>query len=48
MVGLFSEDDLKIDGALIAQNEKVGRFSYGGTCAEKTFNCHTLRNDCIL
>ena len=25
MVGLFSEDDLKIDGALIAQNEKSGK-----------------------
>ncbi|MEK9181926.1 MAG: hypothetical protein AAB786_02795 [Patescibacteria group bacterium] len=42
MVGLFSEDDLKIDGALIAQNEKVGRFSYGGTCAEKKRSIVTL------
>ena len=30
MVGMISEDDLKIDGALIAQNNKVGRFYYGG------------------
>ena len=35
MVGLVSEDDLKIDAALIAQNGKVGRFSYGGTCPLK-------------
>ncbi len=36
MVGLISEDNLKIDGALIAQNGKVGRFYYsGGSCAYK-------------
>lgn len=28
MVGMISEDDLRIDGALIAQNHKVGRFYY--------------------
>ncbi len=36
MVGLVSEDDLRIDGALIAQNDKVGRFYYisdGQSCA---------------
>jgi hypothetical protein len=36
MVGLISEDDLRIDGALIAQNDKVGRFYYisdGQSCA---------------
>lgn len=27
-VGLYSEDDLQIDGALIAQNGRVGRFYY--------------------
>ena len=30
MVGMISEDDLKIDAALIAQNDKVGRFYYAG------------------
>ncbi len=30
MVGMISEDDLKIDGALIAQNDKVGRYYYSG------------------
>jgi hypothetical protein len=30
LVGMISEDDLKIDGALIAQNNKVGRYYYGG------------------
>ena len=31
MVGMISEDDLKIDGALIAQNDRVGRFYYSGS-----------------
>ena len=31
MVGLVSEDDLKIDAALIAQNDRVGRFYYSGS-----------------
>ncbi|KKR43302.1 MAG: hypothetical protein UU10_C0006G0007 [Parcubacteria group bacterium GW2011_GWF1_40_6] len=36
LVGMISEDDLKIDGALIAQNNKVGRFYYGGwSCSYK-------------
>jgi len=30
MVGMISEDNLKIDAALIAQNDKVGRFYYEG------------------
>jgi hypothetical protein len=29
-VGMISEDNLKIDGALIAQNDDVGRFYYSG------------------
>lgn len=36
MVGLVSEDDLRIDAALIAQNDAVGRFYYisdGSSCA---------------
>ena len=37
MVGMISEDNLKIDAALIAQNDRVGRFYYygGGSCAYK-------------
>lgn len=36
MVGMISENDLKIDGALIAQNGKVGRFYYSGSsCSYK-------------
>ncbi|MBU0998927.1 hypothetical protein KKG24_01270 [Patescibacteria group bacterium] len=36
MVGMKSEDNLKIDAALIAQNDRVGRFYYsGGGCAYK-------------
>ncbi|MEK7140523.1 MAG: hypothetical protein AAB815_01935 [Patescibacteria group bacterium] len=35
-VGMISEDNLKIDAALIAQNNSVGRFYYGGgSCAYK-------------
>lgn len=34
MVGMISEDDLKIDAATVAQNDRVGRFYYsGGSCA---------------
>jgi hypothetical protein len=35
IIGMISEDDLKIDAALIAQNDRVGRFYYGdnnGSC----------------
>ncbi len=36
MVGMISEDNLKIDAALIAQNNRVGRFYYSGeSCAYK-------------
>ncbi len=36
MVGMASEDNLKIDAALIAQNDRVGRFYYsGGSCSYK-------------
>jgi len=36
MVGMISEDNLKIDAALIAQNDRVGRFYYiGGSCTYK-------------
>ncbi len=33
MVGMVSDDNLKIDGALIAQNGKVGRYFYGSNCS---------------
>ncbi len=37
MVGLQSENDLKIDAALVAQNGRVGRFYYyGSSCTNKT------------
>jgi hypothetical protein len=40
MVGMISEDNLKVDAALIAQNGKVGRFYYaGGSC---TYRNRTL------
>ena len=31
-VGLRSEDDLRVDAAVIAQNGRVGRFSYNSSC----------------
>ena len=31
-VGLISEDDLRIDAALVAQNGRVGRHSYSSSC----------------
>ncbi len=43
MVGMISEDNLKIDGALIAQNNVVGRFYYGGSsCVYKNRSLITL------
>ena len=32
-VGLVSEDDLRIDAALMAQNGRVGRYYYSSSCA---------------
>jgi hypothetical protein len=31
--GMVSDDDLRIDGALIAQNGRVGRYYYGSSCS---------------
>lgn len=43
MVGMVSDDNLKIDGALMAQHNIVGRFSYtGGSCAYKNRSVLTL------
>lgn len=42
-VGMISETDLRIDAALIAQNNSVGRFYYGGgSCSYKNRNVITL------
>jgi hypothetical protein len=30
--GLFSDDNLRVDGALVAQNGRVGRFYYESDC----------------
>lgn len=32
-VGLYSDDDLRIDGALIAQNGRIGRYYYSNNCS---------------
>ena len=43
MVGMISEDNLTIDGALIAQNNVVGRFYYSGSsCVYKNRSLITL------
>jgi hypothetical protein len=34
-VGLYSENDLQIDGALIAKNGRVGRYYYGSSCGSE-------------
>ncbi len=31
-IGLYSEDDLQIDGALVAKNGRVGRYYYDSSC----------------
>lgn len=42
-VGMISDTDLKVDGALIAQNSNVGRFYYSGSsCTYKNRNVITL------
>ena len=40
MVGMISDDNLKIDGALMAQHNLVGRFYYGGSSC--TYKNRTL------
>jgi hypothetical protein len=42
-VGMISEDDLRIDGALIAQNGRVGRYYYAQQC-----NPHNTRDTITL
>lgn len=41
-VGLISEDNLKIDAALIAQKGRVGRYYYSATCSPTYYKRQTL------
>jgi hypothetical protein len=41
-VGLESEDDLKIDAALIAQKGRVGRYQYSSSCSSTYYKRQTL------
>lgn len=36
-VGLFSDNNLRIDAALVSQNGRVGRYYYGGSCSPNNF-----------
>ncbi len=40
--GLYSDDDLRIDAALIAQNGRVGRFYYESSCSSTYYNRDTI------
>lgn len=42
-VGLVSEDDLRIDAALVSQNGRVGRYYYGSNCG-----ANRIRNQLTL
>ncbi len=46
-VGMVSEDDLRIDAALVAQNGRVGRYYYGTSCKSGGNNWYT-RNSITL
>ncbi len=41
-IGLYSEDDLRIDAALIAQNGRVGRNSYSSSCSSTYYKRQTI------
>jgi len=41
-VGLWSDDDLRVDAALIAQNGRVGRFYYTSTCSSTYYNRNSI------
>ncbi len=41
-VGLISDDNLKIDAALIAQNGRVGRFHYDHSCSSTYYNRQSI------
>jgi hypothetical protein len=41
-VGLWSDDDLRIDSALIAQNGRVGRYYYESDCSSTYYKRNTI------
>lgn len=45
--GLYSEDDIRVDAAIIAQNGRVGRFYYSSSCKNSTSDYFT-RNSYTL
>lgn len=45
--GLYSDDILRVDGALVAQNGRVGRFYYGSNCRANNINYY-VRNSITL
>jgi hypothetical protein len=45
--GLYSEDALRVDAALVAQNGRAGRFYYGSNCRANSINYYT-RNSITL
>ena len=42
MVGMISEDNLKIDGALMAEHNSVGRFYYAGSNCLSTYKSRSI------
>ena len=46
-VGLRSDNNLRIDGALVSQNGRIGRYYYGTNCVSGGTNWYT-RNEIIL
>ena len=46
--GLYSENDLRIDAALMAQNGRVGRFYYNNDCESSNSGNEYLRNSITL
>jgi type II secretory pathway pseudopilin PulG len=46
-IGLYSDDNLRIDGAIIAQNGRAGRYYYGTSCQANGTDYH-IRNTVTL
>jgi hypothetical protein len=46
-IGLYSDDNLRIDGAIIAQNGRAGRYYYGTSC-QANGNDYHIRNTVTL
>jgi len=42
MVGMISDDNLKIDGALMAEHNSVGRFYYAGNSCSNTYKSRSV------